>query len=223
MTEVPGFGDEAMDKPVLAALERPMHSAKPPDLGFARSRLMAYASAPGTKEADSAWAAFGHYRLAAVAAGMATAAEPVAAEFDLWTGAALRHVADSVEQAGYWLAEAFDLRLPPRVAAHPSNRELAGRLAFLDPLVSTALQSRRVWLADIAGIGRRVTRSPVTFRAEGSDLIPAPDGQAPVGQALSEHLAELQEFLSDVTQAVDRNASAGGRQREAPDEAWLND
>jgi hypothetical protein len=42
---------------------------------------------------------FWHYRLAAVAAGMASAAE-----LDLWTGAALRHVSDSVEQAGYWLA-----------------------------------------------------------------------------------------------------------------------
>ena len=223
MTNASNLGDERAEKLDIAALERPMHSAASPDLEFARARLEAYTRDPRTRESDSAWAAIGHYRLATVAAGMAATADPVAADFDLYVGAALRHVADSVEQTGYWLAEAFDLRLPPRVRAHPSNRELAGRLAFLDPVISTSLQARRVWLSDIAAIGRRVTRSPVTFRAEGSSLIAAPVGQAEVEQAIQGHLEVLREFLIEATRAIDRNAAAGGRQREAPDEAWLND
>ncbi len=223
MTDTSNLGDERVEKPDIAALERPIYSAASPDLEFARARLKVYMRDPRTRESDSAWAAIGHYRLATVAAGMATTADPVAADFDLYAGAALRHVADSVEQTGYWLAEAFDLRLPPRVRAHPSNRELAGRLAFLDPAISTSLLARRVWLSDIAAIGRRVTRSPVTFRAEGSALIAAPVGQAEVEQAISGHLEELRELLIEATRAIDRNAAAGGRQREVPDEAWLND
>ncbi|HCU72645.1 MAG: hypothetical protein CL790_00735 [Chloroflexi bacterium] len=223
MTDASKFGHERVEKPDMAALERPMCSAASPDLEFARPRLEAYTRDPRTRESDSAWAAIGHYRLATVAAEKAMTADPVAADFDLYAGSALRHMADSVEQAGYWLAEAFDLRLPPRVRAHPGNRELAGRLAFLDPVISTSLQARRVWLSDIAAIGRRVTRSPVTFRSEGSALIAAPVGQAEAEQAISGHLEELREFLIEATQAIDRNAAAGGRQREAPDEAWLND
>ena len=68
-----------------------------------------------------------------------------------------------------------------------------------------------------------MTRSPVTLRDEGSPLIAAPVGQAEAGQAISGHLEELREFLIEATRAIDRNAAAGGRQREAPDEAWLND
>ena len=73
---------------------------------------------------DCAWSVFGHYRLAAVAAARAAQADPATAEFDLLAGAALRHVADSVWQAGRWLAEAFDLRLSPRVRPDPGGREL---------------------------------------------------------------------------------------------------
>mgnify|MGYP001494098995 FL=1 len=68
-----------------------------------------------------------------------------------------------------------------------------------------------------------MTRSPVTFRAEGSALIAAPVGQAEVEQAISGYLEELREFLIEATRAIDRNAAVGGRQREVPDEAWLND
>ena len=50
MTEMPDFGDKVMDKPNLAALERPMRSGTPPDLEFAHPRLMAYTRDSGTKE-----------------------------------------------------------------------------------------------------------------------------------------------------------------------------
>ena len=100
MTNASNLGDERAEKLDIAALERPMHSAASPDLEFARARLEAYTRHPRTRESDSAWAAIGHYRLATVAAGMAATADPVAADFDLYVGAALRHVADSVEQTG---------------------------------------------------------------------------------------------------------------------------
>ena len=132
-------------------------------------------------------------------------------------------MAESVTQTGRWLAEAFDLRLSPRVRPDPGGRELTGRLMFLDPALGSALQERRIWLGDIAGIGRRVTQSPVTFRDDESDRIPAPMGRAPVAEALSAHLEELDGFLRAVVAAIERYTAAGGRPREEPDEAWLND
>jgi len=153
----------------------------------------------------------------------AAEADAATAEFDLLAGSALRHVADSVWQAGRWLAEAFDLRLSPRVRPDPGGRELAGRLMFLDPALGSALQERRLWLGDIAGIGRRVGQSPVTFREGGSDRVPAPIGRVPVAEALQGHLEELDGFLGAVVSAIERHSAAGGRTREEPDEAWLND
>ena len=94
---------------------------------------------------------------------------------------------------------------------------------FLDPALGSALQERRIWLGDIAGIGRRVTQAPVTFRDSGSDRVPGPTGRAPVAEALSGHIDELDGFLRAVVAAIERYASAGGRPREEPDEAWLND
>ena len=209
--------------PDLTTLRRDLPAGVDLDLGFAWPLLETYAAAPATPESDCAWSVFGHYRLAAVAAARAAQADPATAEFDLLAGAALRHVADSVWQSGRWLAEAFDLRLSPRVRPDPGGRELAGRLMFLDPALGSALQERRLWLGDIAGIGRRVSQSPVTFREGGSDRIPGPIGRAPVTEALHGHLQELDGFLRAVVTAIERNASAGGRPREEPDEAWLND
>ena len=218
------FGSRpAAAPPDVAALRRSLPAGVALDLTFAWPLLEAYADAPATPESDSAWSAFGHYRLAAAAAARAAQADPAGAEFDLLAGAALRHIAESVAQAGRWLAEAFDLRLPPRVRPDPGGRELAGRLMFLDPALGSALQERRLWLGDIAGIGRRVTQSPVTFREGGSDRIPGPLGRVPVTDALSAHLEELDGFLRDVVVAIERHSAAGGRPREAPDEAWLND
>lgn len=193
------------------------------DLAFAWPLLEAYAGEAGTAVSDCAWSVFGHYRLAAAAAARAAEADPDAAEFDLLAGAALRHVADSVWQAGRWLAEAFDLRLSPRVRPDPGGRELVGRLMFLDPALGSALQERRIWLGDIGGIGRRVGQSPVTFREGGSDRVPGPVGRAPAVEALSAHLEELDGFLRAVVAAIERHSAAGGRPREEPDEAWLND
>lgn len=209
--------------PDLGALQRPLPAGVDVDLAFAWPLLVAYADAAGTPASDCAWSTFGHYRLAAVAAARAAEADPVAAEFDLLAGVALRHVAESVWQAGRWLAEAFDLRLSPRVRPDPGGRELAGRLMFLDPALGSALQERRLWLGDIAGIGRRVGQSPVTFREGGSDSVPAPVGRAPVAEALGAHLEELDGFLRAVVSAIERHSDAGGRPREEPDEAWLND
>ena len=183
-------GRPTASPPDLAALRRPLPAGVAHDVAFARPLLAAYADAPGTPESDCAWSVFGHYRLAAIAAARAAQADPATAEFDLLAGAALRHVAESVTQTGRWLAEAFDLRLSPRVRPDPGGRELTGRLMFLDPALGSALQERRIWLGDIAGIGRRVTQSPVTFREIGSDRIPAPMGRAPVAEALSAHLEE---------------------------------
>lgn len=213
----------AADPPDLGALRRPLPAGVEVELGFAWPLLEAYAGAAATPEADCAWSVFGHYRLAAVATARAAAADPVTAEFDLLTGAALRHVAESVWHAGRWLAEAFDLRLSPRVRPDPGGRELSGRLMFLDPALGSALQERRLWLGDVAGIGRRVGQSPVTFREGGSDRVPGPIGRAPVAEALGAHLEELDGFLRAVVSAIERHSAAGGRPREAPDEAWLND
>lgn len=209
--------------PDLSALRRPLPAGVDVDLGFAWPLLEAYAGAAGTPESDCAWSVFGHYRLAAVAAARAARADPAAAEFDLLAGAALRHVAESVWQAGRWLAEGFDLRLSPRVRPDPGGRELTGRLMFLDPALGSALQERRIWLGDIAGIGRRVAQSPVTFREGGSDRVPGPIGRAPAVEGLRGHLEELDGFLRAVVAAIERHSAAGGRPREAPDEAWLND
>ena len=209
--------------PDLGALRRPLPPGVDVDLAFAGPLLESYADAAGTPESDCAWSVFGHYRLAAVAAARAAEADPDTAEFDLLAGAALRHVADSVWQAGRWLAEAFDLRLSPRVRPDPGGRELAGRLMFLDPALGSALQERRLWLGDIAGIGRRVAQGPVTFREGGSDRVPGPVGRAPAAQALRAHLEELDGFLRAVAAAIERHSAAGGRPREEPDEAWLND
>ena len=193
------------------------------DLAFAWPLLEAYAGEAGTAVSDCAWSVFGHYLLAAVAAARAAEADPDTAEFDLLAGAALRHLADSVWQAGRWLAEAFDLRLSPRVRPDPGGRELTGRLMFLDPALGSALQERRIWLGDIAGIGRRVTQGPVTLREGGSERVPGPIGRAPVAEALRGHLEELDGFLRDVVAAIERYSAGGGRPREEPDEAWLND
>ena len=168
-------GRPTASPPDLAALRRPLPAGVAHDVAFARPLLAAYADAPGTPESDCAWSVFGHYRLAAIAAARAAQADPATAEFDLLAGAALRHVAESVTQTGRWLAEAFDLRLSPRVRPDPGGRELTGRLMFLDPALGSALQERRIWLGDIAGIGRRVAQSPVTFREIGSDRVPGAD------------------------------------------------
>ena len=207
-------GRPTASPPDLAALRRPLPAGVAHDVAFARPLLAAYADAPGTPESDCAWGVFGHYRLAAIAAAGAAQADPATAEFDLLAGAALRHVAESVAQTGRWLAEAFDLRLSPRVRPDPGGRELTGRLMFLDPALGSALQERRIWLGDIAGIGRRVAQSPVTFREIGSDRIPAPMGRAPVAEALSAHLEELDGFLRAVVAAIERHTAAGGRPRE---------
>lgn len=216
-------GPRAAAPPDLGALRRPLPDGVEVDLAFAWALLESYADGPGTAVSDCAWSVFGHYRLAAVAAARASQADPATAEFDLLAGAALRHVADSVWQAGRWLAEAFDLRLSPRVRPDPGGRELTGRLMFLDPALGSALQERRIWLGDISGIGRRVSQSPVTFREGGSDRVPGPIGRAPVAEALRGHLEELDGFLRAVVAAIERHSAAGGRPREEPDEAWLND
>ena len=96
-------------------------------------------------------------------------------------------------------------------------------MTFLDPALGSALQERRIWLGDIAGIGRRVTQSPVTLRECGSERVPGPIGRAPVAEALSGHLEELDGFLRAVAAAIERHSAAGGRLREEVDEAWLND
>jgi hypothetical protein len=44
-----------------------------------------------------------------------------------------------------------------------------------------------------------------------------------VAQALHGQLEELDGFLRDVVAAIERYSAAGGRPREEPDEAWLND
>ena len=137
-------------------------------------RLRPSRTAPGACSGTTGWRPSRRQR--------AAQADPATAEFDLLAGAALRHVAESVAQTGRWLAEAFDLRLSPRVRPDPGGRELTGRLMFLDPALGSALQERRIWLGDIAGIGRRVAQSPVTFREVGSDRIPAPMGRAPRGR-----------------------------------------
>ena len=216
-------GPAAAAPPDVRALRRPLPGGVEVDLAFAWPLLESYAGEAGTSVSDCAWSVFGHYRLAAVASARAAQADPAAAEFDLLAGAALRHVADSVWQAGRWLAEAFDLRLSPRVRPDPGGRELAGRLMFLDPALGSALQERRLWLGDISGIGRRVSQSPVTFREGESDRVPGPIGRAPAAQALHGHLEELDGFLRDVVAAIERYSAAGGRPREEPDEAWLND
>ncbi len=213
----------AAEPPDPGALRRPLPDGVDVDLGFAWPLLESYADEPGSAVSDCAWSVFGHYRLAAVAAARAAEADPATAEFDLLAGAALRHVADSVWQAGRWLAEAFDLRLSPRVRPDPGGRELTGRLMFLDPALGSALQERRIWLGDVAGIGRRVAQGPVTFREGGSDRVPGPIGRAPVAEALGGHLEELDGFLRAVVAAIERNNAAGGRPREEVDEAWLND
>ena len=209
--------------PKLGALRRPLPDGLELDLAFAWPLLESYAGGSGTTVSDCAWSVFGHYRLAAVAAARAAEADPDTAEFDLLAGAALRHVADSVWQAGRWLAEAFELRLSPRVRPDPGGRELTGRLMFLDPALGSAVQERRIWLGDIAGIGRRVAQGPVTFREGGSDRVPGAIGRAPVAEALRGHLEELDGFLRAVVAAIERHSAAGGRPREEPDEAWLND
>ena len=214
---------ESEAPPDLGALRRPLADGVELDLAFAWPLLEGYAEDPATPESDCAWSVFGHYQLAAVATARAAQADPATAEFDLLAGAALRHVAESVWQAGRWLAEAFDLRLSPRVRSDPGGRELTGRLMFLDPALGSALQERRIWLGDIAGIGRRVAQAPVTFRDSGSDRVPGPIGRASVAEALRGHLEELDGFLRAVVAAIERYASAGGRPREEPDEAWLND
>ncbi|MYD94964.1 MAG: hypothetical protein F4Y02_15010 [Chloroflexi bacterium] len=216
-------GRPAAEPPDLGALRRPLPDGVDVDLAFAWPLLESHAGEPGTAASDCAWSVFGHYRLAAVAAARAAEVDPATAEFDLLAGAALRHVADSVWQAGRWLAEAFDLRLSPRVRPDPGGRELTGRLMFLDPALGSALQERRIWLGDIAGIGRRVSQSPATFREGGSDRVPGPIGRAPVAEALQGHLEELDGFLRAVVAAIERHSAAGGRPREEPDEAWLND
>ena len=209
--------------PDLGALGRPLPDGLELDLAFAWPLLESNAGEAGTAASDCAWSVFGHYRLAAVAAARAAEADPATAEFDLLAGAALRHVADSVWQAGRWLAEAFDLRLSPRVRPDPGGRELTGRLMFLDPALGSALQERRIWLGDIAGIGRRVAQGPVTFREGSSDRVPGLIGRAPVAEALRGHLEELDGFLRAVVAAIERYSAAGGRPREEVDEAWLND
>lgn len=219
----PFGGRPAAEPPDLGALRRPLPDGVEVDLGFAWPLLESYAGEPGTAVSDCAWSVFGHWRLAAVAAARTAEADLASAEFDLLAGAALRHVADSVWQAGRWLAEAFDLRLSPRVRPDPGGRELTGRLMFLDPALGSALQERRIWLGDIGGIGRRVAQGPVTFREGGSDQIPGPIGRAPVAEALHGHLEELDGFLRAVVAAIERHSAAGGRPREEPDEAWLND
>ena len=218
-----GGSPAAAQPPDLEALRRPLPGGVDVDLAFGWALLESYAGEAGTTASDCAWSVFGHYRLAAVAAARAAEADPATAEFDLLAGAALRHVADSVWQAGRWLAEAFDLRLSPRVRPDPGGRELTGRLMFLDPALGSALQERRIWLGDIAGIGRRVSQSPVTFREGGSDRVPGSIGRAPVTEALRGHLEELDGFLRAVVAAIERHSAAGGRPREEPDEAWLND
>ncbi len=219
------FGARAADAdpPELAALARELPDGVEAALAFARPLLEAYARAPATPESARAWGALGHYRLAALAGALAVQADPAAAEFDLLAGAALRHTADSAAQAGRWLAEAFDLRLPPRVRPDPAGRDLIGRLSFLDPALGGALRDRRLWLADIQGIGRRAAQEPVTFRGGGGDCLPGARGRAPAAQALPEHLAELRGFLQAVSSAVERIRAAGGRPREEPDAAWLDD
>ena len=209
--------------PDLAALRRALPAGVELDLAFAWPLLAGYAEDSATAETSCAWSVFGHYRLAAVAAARAAKTDAAEAEFDLLAGAALRHVAESVAQAGRWLAEAFDLRLSPRVRPDPGGRELTGRLMFLDPALGSALQGRRIWLGDIAGIGRRVAQSPVTFRDGGTDRIPGPIGRDPVAEAMGAHLEELDGFLRAVVAAIERHSEAGGRPREEPDEAWLND
>lgn len=216
-------GRPAAEPPDLGALRRPLPDGVDVDLAFAWPLLESHAGEPGTAASDCAWSVFGHYRMAAVAAARASRADPASAEFDLLAGAALRHVADGVWQAGRWLAEAFDLRLSPRVRPDPGGRELTGRLMFLDPALGSALQERRIWLGDIAGIGRRVAQGPVTFREGGSDRVPGPIGRAHVADALRGHLEELDGFLRAVVAAIERHSAAGGRPREEPDEAWLND
>lgn len=211
------------DPPRLSDLERPLPQGVVVDLAFVRTLLSAYSCDPATREADRAWSAIGHYRLAVIAASRAEEADPATAEFDLFAGAALRHVAESVVEAGRWLAEALDLRLPPRVRPELRSREFVGRVMFLDPTLGVALQKQRVWLTDIAGIGLRVMQAPVNFRADGARLVPAPRGTADVAEAFAAHLDELRVCLGDITQGVERNRSAGGRIRETPDEAWLND
>ena len=216
-------GRPTASPPDPAALRRPLPAGVELDLAFAWPLLETYADAPGTPASDCAWSVFGHYRLAAIAAARAAQADPATAEFDLLAGAALRHVAESVAHAGRWLAEAFDLRLSPRVRPDPGGRELTGRLMFLEPALGSALQDRRIWLGDIAGIGRRVTQSPVTFRDGASDRVPGPLGRSRVAEALGAHLEELDGFLQAVVAAIERHTAAGGRPREEPDEAWLND
>ena len=218
------FGRQpSADPPDIGALRRPLPPDVEVDLSFAWPILETYAGAPASAESDCAWSVFGHYRLAAAAAARTAQADPATAEYDLLAGAALRHVADSVWQAGRWLAEAFDLRLPPRVRPDPGGRELPGRLMFLDPVLGSALQERRLWLGDIAGIGRRVAQSPVTFREGETDRIPGPIGRTPAAEALRGHLEELDGFLRAVVSAIERYGAGGRRPREAPDEAWLND
>ena len=209
--------------PMLSALERALPNGVVVDLAIVGTLLAEYSSTAATAEADRAWSSIGHYRLAVIAASRAEKADPATSEFDLFAGAALRHVAESVFEAGWWLAEALDLRLPQRVRPELGNRELVGRVVFLDPVLGSALQKQRVWLTDIAGIGRRVMRAPINFRADGSRLIPAPRGTADVAEALSAHLEELRACLAVISQAVEHNRAVGGRVRETPDEAWLND
>ena len=209
--------------PDLGALGRPLPDGLELDLAFAWPLLESYAGEAGTAASDCAWSVFGHYRLAAVAAARAAEADPATAEFDLLAGAALRHVADSVWQAGRWLAEAFDLRLSPRVRPDPGGRELTGRLMFLDPALGSALQERRIWLGDIAGIGRRVAQGPVTFR-EGIGSRAGIDRPGARGRGAGRSPGGTGR-LSASGGGGDRAplSAAGGRPREEPDEAWLND
>ena len=137
---------EGREPPMLSALERALPNGVVVDLAFVGALLTEYSSNAATGEADRAWSSIGHYRLAIIAASRAEKTNPATSEFDLFAGAALRHVAESVFEAGWWLAEALDLRLPQRVRPELGNRELVGRVMFLDPALGAALQKQRVWL-----------------------------------------------------------------------------
>ena len=63
----------------------------------------------------------------------------------------------------------------------------------------------------------------MTFREGDTDRVPGPIGRAPAAAALHGHLEELDGFLRAVVAAIERHSAVGGRPREEPDEAWLND
>ena len=215
---------ESEAPPDLGALRRPLADGVELDLAFAWPLLEGYAEAPGHAgiglRLERVWA------LPAGGGGDGAGGPGRPGHGRVrpcWPARPCGTWPRVYGKPGRWLAEAFDLRLSPRVRPDPGGRELTGRLMFLDPALGSALQERRIWLGDIAGIGRRVAQAPVTFRDSGSDRVPGPTGRATVAEALRGHLEELDGFLRAVAAAIERYASAGGRPREEPDEAWLND